>query len=84
VLTVASFVPVTSTVTMPARLFAGSVPWWEVAVSLGLALAFAALAIGVAARIYRTSVLRTGARVSLRASLTGSRQAPAPVPAGVA
>lgn len=73
VVTVASFIPVASTVTMPARIFAGAVPWWQVAISLALAIAFAALAVGVATRAYRYSVLRTSGRTSLLASLRGRR-----------
>jgi ABC-2 type transport system permease protein len=71
VLTVASYLPVASTVAMPARLFAGGVPWWQVALALAVALAFAAVSVVVAARAYRSSVLHTGGRLSLKASLSG-------------
>lgn len=84
-LTVASFVPVASTVTMPARLFMGTVPWWQVAASLVLALAFAVVAVALSARAYRSSVLHTGGRMSLRASLgrrAGRVARPDLVPAG--
>jgi len=81
VLTIASFVPVASTVTMPARIFAGTAAWWEVAISLALSIGFAVLAVQVAARAYRFAVLRTGGRTSLLTSLRGRDEQPQPVPA---
>jgi len=84
VLTIASFVPVASTVTMPARIFAGTAAWWEVAISLALSIGFAVLAVQVAARAYRYSVLRTGGRTSLLASLRGREVQPEPALAGSA
>ncbi|WP_329314148.1 MULTISPECIES: ABC transporter permease [unclassified Streptomyces] len=77
VVTIASFVPIASTVTMPARVFAGTAAWWEIAASLAIALAFAALTIRIAARAYRSSVLHTGSRLSLLASLRAARTEPA-------
>ncbi|MER5639342.1 ABC transporter permease [Kitasatospora sp. NPDC002227] len=78
VVTVASFVPIATTVTMPARIFAGHVPWWQVVCSLAGAVAFAAVTLRVAGRAYRSSVLRTGARISLLASLRADRTAAVP------
>ncbi|MEU6867110.1 ABC transporter permease [Streptomyces sp. NPDC046876] len=77
VVTIASFVPIASTVTMPARVFAGTAAWWEIAASLAIALAFAALTIRIAARAYRSSVLHTGSRLSLLASLRAAGAEPA-------
>jgi ABC-2 type transport system permease protein len=64
-----SMVPFLSPVLMPMRLAIGSVPVWQSAVSLGLTLLLAAAMVRVAARIYRNSVLRSGARVSWREAL---------------
>lgn len=66
---VASYVPIASVITMPARLLAGTAAWWEPIASLGVTLAFAALMIGVGERIYRRSLLQTGGRLSLRQAL---------------
>ncbi|MGW3041151.1 ABC transporter permease [Kitasatospora sp. NPDC001159] len=73
VVTVASYVPIASTVTMPARIFAGTAAWWEIATSLVIAALFAALTVRIAARAYRSSVLHTGSRRSLLASLRADR-----------
>ncbi len=53
-----------STVTMPARVFAGTAAWWEIAASLAIAVLFAGLTIRIAARAYRSSVLHTGSRLT--------------------
>ncbi|MEU4584684.1 ABC transporter permease [Kitasatospora aureofaciens] len=77
VVTVASYVPIAATVTMPARIFAGTAAWWEIASSLVIASLFAALTVRIAARAYRSSVLHTGSRLSLLASLRADRAEPA-------
>jgi ABC-2 type transport system permease protein len=74
-MTVASIVPFTSPIAMPARYALGAMPVWQVAVSLALLLITAVLMIRVAASIYRSSLLRTGARVSLREAWQNRRQA---------
>ncbi|MEU8924989.1 ABC transporter permease [Kitasatospora sp. NPDC048545] len=76
VVTVASYVPIASTVTMPARVFAGTAAWWEIVASLAIAALFAALTVRIAARAYRSSVLHTGSRMSLLASLRADRAEP--------
>ncbi|MFH8386564.1 ABC transporter permease [Kitasatospora sp. NPDC018058] len=77
VVTVASYVPIAATVTMPSRIFAGTAAWWEIATSLVIAALFAAVTIRIAARAYRSSVLHTGSRLSLLASLRADRNEPA-------
>ena len=72
VLTVASYVPVASTVTMPARLFTGGVPWWQVLLSLAAAVLFVVAGVALAGRLYRGSVMQTRGRIRLRAALTSS------------
>jgi ABC-2 type transport system permease protein len=69
--TVLSFVPFFSQTVMPARYALGVAPLWEVLVAAGLAAAAIVVVVRVAGRVYRNSVLRTGARVSLREALAG-------------
>ena len=67
--TVFSFIPFFSPVIMPVRIAAGVAPFWQVAVSVVLAVAtIYALAV-IAGRIYRNSVLHTGGRVKFRDAL---------------
>ncbi|WJS90727.1 ABC transporter permease [Microbacterium testaceum] len=71
VLTIMSYVPFSAPVGMPLRLYLGDAQWWEPVLSLLVLLASCVLAIGVAARIYRNSLLRMGARVKLGEALRG-------------
>lgn len=66
---IASFVPFSAPVAMPVRMFLGEAAWWEPLLSLGVLAVAAGLVIALAARIYSRSLLRTGARVSLREAL---------------
>jgi ABC-2 type transport system permease protein len=68
---VVAIVPPLSALTMPARVVAGDVPAWELALSLGLLVAASALVLLVAGRIYRAAVLHSGSRVSLREAWKG-------------
>ncbi|SIN83937.1 ABC transporter permease [Agromyces cerinus] len=63
VLAIMSYVPFSAPVGMPMRVFLGSAEWWEPFVSLAILLATAALAVVIGERIYRSSLLKTGARV---------------------
>jgi ABC-2 type transport system permease protein len=67
---VLSFVPFFSQTVMPARYALGVASLWEVLLAAALAVAAIAVVVRVAGRVYRNSVLRTGARVSLREALT--------------
>lgn len=67
---VLSFVPFFSQTVMPARFALGVASLWEVLVAAALAAATIVVVVRVAGRVYRNSVLRTGARVSLREALT--------------
>lgn len=71
--TVLSFVPFFAPTTMPARAALGVAPWWQVLVSALLTLAAIVVMVWVSARIYRNSVLRTGAKVGWREAFTGTR-----------
>lgn len=66
---VLSFIPFFSQTVMPARYALGVASLWEVLVAAVLALLTIAFVVRVAGRVYRNSVLRTGARVSLREAL---------------
>jgi ABC-2 type transport system permease protein len=68
---VLSFVPFFSQTVMPARYALGVASLGEVLVAAALAAATIVVVVRVAGRIYRNSVLRTGARVSLREALAG-------------
>ena len=68
-LTVASYVPVASVVTMPARILAGDATWWEAVLSLLVMVVFSAVTVVVGERIYRRSLLQTRGRVSWRQAL---------------
>ncbi|BDI23414.1 ABC transporter permease [Herbiconiux sp. L3-i23] len=70
-MTVLSYFPFSSPVAMPVRLFQGTALWWEPILSLVvLALStFAAIVVG--SKIYENSLLRMGARVTLREALKG-------------
>jgi ABC-2 type transport system permease protein len=67
---VLSFIPFFSQTVMPARYALGVAPLWQVLVSAVIALAAIVVVVRLAGRVYRNSVLRTGARVSLREALT--------------
>ena len=71
VLTIMSYVPFSAPVGMPMRIFLGDAMWWEPFVSLAILLATAALAVWIGERIYRNSLLKTGARVKLAEALQG-------------
>jgi ABC-2 type transport system permease protein len=66
---VLSLIPAFSPTLMPMRLAMGAVPAWQVLVALVLAVASIPLLVLLTGRLYRNGVVRTGARVSLRAAL---------------
>ena len=68
-LTVASYVPIASVVTMPARILSGDAAWWEAVLSLLVMVVFSAATVVVGERIYRRSLLQTRGRVSWRQAL---------------
>lgn len=69
VLAIMSYVPFSAPVGMPVRVFLGEAEWWEPFVSLAILLATTALAVWIGERIYRNSLLKTGARVKLADAL---------------
>ncbi|GAA5126326.1 ABC transporter permease [Pseudonocardia adelaidensis] len=70
--TVLSFIPFFSQTVMPARYALGVASLWEVLVAAALAAAAIVVVVRVAGRVYRNSVLRTGARVGLREAFTST------------
>ncbi|GAA3219845.1 ABC transporter permease [Pseudonocardia petroleophila] len=66
---VLSFIPFLSQTIMPARYALGVAPLWEVGVSALIALVAVVGVVRVAGRVYQNSILRTGARVTLREAL---------------
>lgn len=68
-----ALVPFSSPMVMPSRLITGDADATDAALAIALLLLTAAMLLAVAARVYDTAVLRTGARVSLREALAGQR-----------
>lgn len=68
-LTVASYIPLLSTIAMPMRVVSGDAAWWEPVVALLIGLAAAYVIVRVAERLYRRSLLQTGHRLSYREAL---------------
>ncbi|MHA6626784.1 ABC transporter permease [Pseudonocardia sichuanensis] len=68
--TVLSFIPFFSQTVMPARYALGVASLGEVLVAAVIALLTVVVVVRLAGRVYQNSVLRTGARVSLREALT--------------
>lgn len=71
VLTIMSYVPFSAPVGMPMRIFLGQAEWWEPIVSLVILVATTGLAVVIGERIYRNSLLKTGARVPFAEALRG-------------
>lgn len=71
VMTVLSYVPFSAPVAMPIRLFFSEAQWWEPLAALALLLASCVAMILLGAKIYENSLLRMGARVSLKDALRG-------------
>ncbi len=67
--TVFSMLPIVSTMTMPARMAEGSVPWWQVAVAILTTVAAAVVFIRIGARVYERTLLRTSGKVGYREAL---------------
>jgi ABC-2 type transport system permease protein len=64
--TAMSYVPLTSPLVMPSRLVAGDASPWEAALSALVLLAAAVGAVLIGERLYRSSLLRTSGRTTLR------------------
>ena len=64
-----SMFPLTSPMAMPIRWASGTVPVWELGLSMLLALATAVLFARIGAAVYRRALVVTGRRVKLREAL---------------
>lgn len=64
--TVASFVPIASSMAMPGRMLAQDVPLWQPLVSILILLAATAGLIAIGARLYERTLLQTGRRMRYR------------------
>ena len=68
-LTVASYIPVVSSVAMPVRLLSGDVALWEPLVSLGLTVVAAYLLLRLGERIYQRAVMHGGTALTWRKAM---------------
>ncbi len=64
--TVASFVPIASSMAMPARMLAHDIPVWQPLVSILILLAATAGFVALGARLYERTLLQTGRRMRYR------------------
>ncbi len=68
---VLSIVPPVSSISMPARIARGQASALDIVLAIVLLLAVTVAMLGVAARVYRASVLHTGSRLKLRQAWRG-------------
>ncbi|MGZ8588783.1 MAG: ABC transporter permease [Actinomycetota bacterium] len=68
---IGSFLPPTAPLVMIVRIANGSVPWWQIGLSIVLMLATIYGMVLLAGRIYAGAVLRTGRRVKLKEAWRG-------------
>ena len=73
--TIASFLPPFSPFVMLARLMVGSVPPWQLALSIGLLVAAVLIVAVTATRMYAAGVLLYGQRPGLRVFIAAARRA---------
>ena len=59
VVSIASYVPIASSIAMPVRMVSGDVPVWQPVLAAGLVLVAAAALVVLAARMYERSLLQT-------------------------
>lgn len=62
---VLAYLPPTAPFAMPTLVGFGEAAWWQFLISVGLSVAGTVVVARLAARVYRTAVLRTGRRVRL-------------------
>ncbi|GLY22885.1 ABC transporter permease [Micromonospora sp. NBRC 101691] len=68
VMTILSYLPVSSPIAMPVRLFTGDAAGWEPFLSLAILAVSAVAMVFVGARIYEGSLLKTGGRIQFAAA----------------
>lgn len=69
ILTIMSYVPFSSPVGMPTRIFLEQAQWWEPLLSLAILALSSVVIVSIGARIYENSLLRMGGRVKLTEAL---------------
>jgi ABC-2 type transport system permease protein len=67
--TVASFVPIASSMAMPGRMLTEHVPIWQPLVAIAILLAGTVLIVRLGARLYERTLLQTGRRLGYREAL---------------
>jgi ABC-2 type transport system permease protein len=67
--TVASFVPIASSMAMPGRMLTEKVPVWQPLLAIAILLAATVLIIRLGARLYERTLLQTGRRLGYREAL---------------
>ena len=67
--TVASFVPIASSMSMPGRMLTQDVPIWQPLVAIALLLGATVLIVRLGARLYERTLLQTGRRLGYREAL---------------
>jgi ABC-2 type transport system permease protein len=67
--TVASFVPIASSMSMPGRMLTEEVPLWQPLVAIALLLGATVLIVRLGARLYERTLLQTGRRLGYREAL---------------
>jgi ABC-2 type transport system permease protein len=68
--TIASFVPIASSMSMPGRMLTGNVPLWQPLAAIAILLLSTVLIIRVGARLYERTLLQTGRRLGYREALS--------------
>lgn len=68
-LTVASYVPLVSSVAMPVRMLTDTVAWWEPWLALGLCAFFGLIMFRVGERVYQRAVFQGGQALTWRKAL---------------
>ncbi|WP_329475601.1 ABC transporter permease [Kribbella sp. NBC_01484] len=68
--TVASFVPIASSMAMPGRMLTEDVPVWQPLLAIAILLAATVLIVRLGARLYERTLLQTGRRLGYREALT--------------
>ncbi|WP_350277268.1 ABC transporter permease [Kribbella sp. HUAS MG21] len=67
--TVASFVPIASSMSMPGRMLTEDVPLWQPLVAIALLLVTTVLIVRLGARLYERTLLQTGRRLGYREAM---------------
>lgn len=67
--TIASFVPVASSMAMPGRMLTEKVPIWQPLLAIAILLAATVLIVRLGARLYERTLLQTGRRLGYREAL---------------